>query len=1432
MRVDVTPGSFVARYRVGALLGRGSGGAVHAAWDSELEREVALKTIAPSLASDPRFIGRFRRESRLAAALEHPSVVTVFDAGEADGVFFIAMRLIRGRDLRALLSERGLLPVSDAVALLAPVASALDAAHLLELVHRDVKPANILIGDDGRVYLADFGLARTTTGVGELSSTGNLVGTVDYVAPEQIRGDVVTGRADQYSLACVLFECLTGHRPFERESELATLWAHVDAVPPLPSSLVPNLPASVDEAVAAALSKAPSARFATCSELIDSVEGGRKPSVRTRGPFVGLAAFDAGDAPYFFGREQLVREVVQRLGDDPIIALVGPSGSGKSSILRAGVLPSLARASSFGGRDLVPLVVRPGEQPATMLSGTLAGLVDEEDVLFVLAIDQFEELFTVCRDEHERSAFIDELRRLASSDRYRVVLAIRDDYFGASASYPEFAAMLDGRSILVRAMSRPELELAIVGPAARAGVTVEPALADALLGELADEPAALPLLAASLRELWDAHLGEQLTLAASAEAGGVRGAIARIAEEVYGQLDVDAKNAARRLLLRLAAPGANGEPVRRRVALAELDADGDPPTERALAALDAGRLVLARDGLVEVTHEALFREWPRLRAWLEEDADGRQLRVRLAEDAAAWETGARDAADLYRGVRLASALAWASSHDTELNRVEREFLEAGHRLEQRSQRRLRATALVLAALLAVALAAGFVALRQRSAARREARTALAGELGAEAVSEPRIDRAMLLAREATNLDRSVATAGTLLATLVRSPAALATFALPLDTKPYKLTVSPNGRILVVADQQGALRFYDTTTRRPTRPTLTSVFGYAPPAFSPDGSLLLTVAPGSPPPALQIRAATTLKVLHVLRFDRGWLRAPETGTVTPFGITRDKRTAYFAYDVVGASGKEGSAFLDVWDVASGRRTTVRLGSDDVLDARIVGRSRLETVTSRSIETWTLPRLRRLWAVRPRTGALGGSFASISPDGRVVAAFAGPDAQLEFVDAGNGRAIAGQEGPGQAAFHFVRFSPDDHTVATTLTDGRVILWDSRTGQATDTLVGHGGDATGADFTADGRTLYTSSLDGAVFEWDIGGMRRFGQPFRIPAQLYSAQNVPLTPPLAVSPDSSFIAARIGNADVGIYRTKSMKLNALLRPHGAGVVAALGWSSRGRLVAAGTNRGAVVLWSVAPLAKITHLLHVPGAVQSVGFTPDGGLIAATDLRPDGSGQLTVWRAGSGSLVERVPLRSGAGALAFSRAGAEVAVGMGTAGVAILDTRTWRVRRTLRPVGENMSLAFTPDGRLLTGAFQGLVQRWDPVSGAVVGQPIRAASGPVASISVAPGGAIFTTSSATEGVVRLWTTSTMQQFGASLPGPPEVLTVAQITPDARSVIVLYSTGAGIVWPISLDAWRRHACSVAGRNFSLLEWAQYVQRLAYTRTCPGFPVGS
>ena len=369
-------GAELGGYRLEALVGRGGMSAVYRAEDLRLGRGVALKFMAPELAEDARFRERFLAESRLAASIDHAGIVPIFEAGEVDGLLYIAMRYVAGADLRALLQRDAPLAADRAVALVAQLAGALDAAHAHGLVHRDVKPSNALVAVESgveHVYLADFGLTKHTTSRGGPTDTGQMVGTLDYVAPEQIRGGEVDGRADLYSLGCVLFECLTGEVPFPGGSEVATIYAHLEEEPPRPSARRAGVPAALDAVVIRAMAKDPGRRWQSGAELARAARDALQANARgRRTPRARRSAVLAAVG--------LVAAVVAVVG----ALIVARSGGGGATL--AAIDANAVAVIDPGHASLIAQVTS-GASPSQIASGARAVWVSNTDAGTVSRID-------------------------------------------------------------------------------------------------------------------------------------------------------------------------------------------------------------------------------------------------------------------------------------------------------------------------------------------------------------------------------------------------------------------------------------------------------------------------------------------------------------------------------------------------------------------------------------------------------------------------------------------------------------------------------------------------------------------------------------------------------------------------------------------------------------------------------------------------------------------------------------------------------------------------------------------------------------------------------------------------------------------------------------------------------------------------------------
>ena len=519
-------------YEVGELLGAGGMAEVYRAHDPRLGRDVAIKVVLTDGAPAPDRLRRFEDEARAVAALSHPNVLTVFDVGSCEGRPYLVLELLEGETLRQRL-ERGAMPLRSAVELAIEVCHGLEAAHARSVVHCDLKPDNLFLTADGRVKILDFGIARLTRPTGRDpadtdTKPGLLMGTVGYVSPEQARGLVPDGRADVFALGAILYEALSGRRAFGGASAADTIAAVLhDDPPPLRVALGP-VPSMLDRVVRRCLHKDPGERFHSAHDLALALEalldrplpgGGPVSDEEERGPYPGLRAFTEADAGRFFGREAEVRRVWDRLRDERLLAVIGPSGAGKTSFVRAGI----AAAQPTGW---AVLVCTPGTAPLQQLGQCLAPHLagdpealrllvrfdDPESALALLArwrrgyvatvviVDQFEELFTLNPPECQ-ARFAALLGRLAAEADVRVVLSMRDDFLMRCHEHEGLRPVFEGL-VPLAAPSGDALRRALVEPARAEGYRFEEGLADEMLAAVEGERGALPLLAFSVARLW------------------------------------------------------------------------------------------------------------------------------------------------------------------------------------------------------------------------------------------------------------------------------------------------------------------------------------------------------------------------------------------------------------------------------------------------------------------------------------------------------------------------------------------------------------------------------------------------------------------------------------------------------------------------------------------------------------------------------------------------------------------------------------------------------------------------------------------------------------------------------------------------------------------------------------------------------------------
>ena len=771
IRFDRSFGDSIRGYELREQIGRGAFGIVYRGYQPAIGREVAIKIVGPEFANHPGFIRRFESEARLVASLEHPHIVSIYDYWrDADGAYVVGPYLARGSladGIPATLSE------SQVIKLAVQVGTALSYAHRQGVLHLDVKPANILMDAEGNAYLADFGISARAVE----AATGAQSRSIGYRAPEDLEGGTLDARSDLYGLAAVVTNLLTGAPP--KRFDLSALHEPIRGV------------------LTRGLATDPEARFDSVDEFLDQLSkaAGATAQVRTplpcRNPYKGLAAFTQNDAVDFFGRSAEISRMVTMIEANRLSAVVGPSGSGKSSLVLAGLLPALAGGAITGSETWIGVRTVPGAHPFDELATALGAIsteplsvlatelaaADGEGLLrvakrigreleceLVVVVDQFEELFTLVGDETVRDRFIICLLATATDpqSRVRIVLTLRADFFHHVLVQPELGPIIGRDHLALAPLDAEGLRLAIVAPAADAGLEFEPGLPERIVADLKGQPGSLPLLQYTLDRLALAagdgfiadHYYEQL--------GGVMGALSDRAETTFQGLTLNQMGAAQQILTRLLSVSDEADDIRRRVRMTELESlgIGVSDLEAVIGAFGRERLLTfdidatTRGATVEVAHEALLREWPTLRGWVDSRRESLVLQRRFQVALGEWEESDHAMSDLLTGGTLGKYEDWAAGDDVTLAAAERDFLQASIEQrtsvehERRNRRRGIMAGFALAAVIALALA--IVSFVQRDRAEENAALAQARELILEAEKNVEVDPelSMLLALEA------------------------------------------------------------------------------------------------------------------------------------------------------------------------------------------------------------------------------------------------------------------------------------------------------------------------------------------------------------------------------------------------------------------------------------------------------------------------------------------------------------------------------------------------------------------------------------------------------------------------------------------------------------------------------------------------------------
>jgi WD40 repeat protein/DNA-binding SARP family transcriptional activator len=1423
-------------YRLGERLGTGRNGTVYAARLPGVERDFAIRIMRDEIADQPEFVRSFEPSAQRVASLRHEAIVAIHDYWREPGAAYLVMRRMRGGTLRDRL-DRGPMPGAEVATLAARIGSALTAAAEQGIVHGRLVPESVLFDDAGAAYLSDFELGT----------------------------DAARQRADDVrGYTALVSESLTGHPPV--------------------GALSDGVPAAIADVLAPGL--APDSRTPLAGLVPALVAALAGETVETLAelpnPYKGLRAFEESDAGDFFGRDGLVHDILGRLAHGGergrLVLVVGGSGSGKSSVVRAGLLPRVRRSEVPGSGRWFVTDMLPGASPFKELAEALRrvavveadGLDDElafseagiDDALrrlvpdggqLLLVIDQFEELFTLA-SEGEQRAFLDGLIHAVSAadSRLRVVATLRADFYDRPLRFHRFGTLVHDTTVTVAAMSAAELEAAVVGPAERVGARVDPALVAELVAAVVDEPAALPSLQFTLYELAERSPDRCLTLAAYRELGGVDAAIAARAEQLYRSLDDAERDAVRRVFERLVVINAEGEPTRRRTPRSELAAllAGQSVDDAVEAWAQARLLTLdhhpaTREPTVEVAHEALLRDWPRLRAWIDQDREAIVAMGQLRDAAATWAELDRDPSGLYRGARLEVTLEATEGRLTTLPAGEREFLDASRdardreqrgeaeRIERqaRANRRLRIQLAALAVALVVALVVGFVAVDQRQRANKEARVAEARELAAAAEVNLDADpeRSILLALEAVERSRSDDDS-----------------VLPEAEEALHHAVTASRIVLNVPGVGGTLD------------------------WSPDGTIFVTEGPEETG-VVDIRDAQTGESVRSFHGHGNDVNDTDVNDVA------------FSHDgsMIATTGDDGAA--RVWDPITGEE----LGSfQDPTDVGVWGPafspdgSFLAASWPDGVRIFDLATGQTIREIDAVPSPLHTSF---SPDGEKIAISSNAALTAVVVDVSSGDELFTLQGH-RLTLKDIAWSPDGRWIATSSDDASAHLWEAGTGSSRFALLGHAATIQDLEWSPDSTRLITGSIDGTAKVWLIteGGPRELlslsAQDTRsgIRAVSFSPNgrrvmtgdeaitatkiwdvsitgdaewaNLPAIPfffgSAAFTPDGQrLIASSVdGSATVWDLATETGLLtfgpdrpsadpdNAEVSardpvvdgPSGTDLLA-IEVSSDGELIATASADGVAKVWDAATGEERFTVRTGPG-VNDVDWSPDGDVLATASVEGDAGLVTIVDRSGEEVAVLREESGIKFGSVQFSPDGRLLLtsrVETGRADPTVSEVKLWdwaqgEVARTIEAPAARA--VFDPTGdRIATttrlpAGDAGIVQIWDSTTG----QELTSLEGHAGAVDVAfsPDGSSVATAG-TDKTVRLWDAESGAQV-LVLRGHAGVVNTVTFSPDGSKLASVSADGTVRVWALDLDDLVEIASGQVTRTLTDDECRQYL----------------
>jgi len=1411
--MDDLSGKVIKGYELQKRIGAGGFGAVYRAYQPLVKREVAIKVILPEFASQPEFIRRFEAEAQLVARLEHLNIVPLYDYWRDPEGAFLVMRWLRGGSLRDLLAH-GSLTLEQIAHILDQIAAALAVAHRSGVIHRDMKPDNILLDEERNAYLADFGIAKDifqpTSNLDEDGDEPDTVtGSPSYMSPEQIMGQTLSPQTDIYSLGVVLYELVVGKPPFEAPAPSMLIMKHLTELPPSAHVERDDLPSEVSDVIHTAMAKKPEERYpntlamardfrlAIFGKTAESAAAPIDPyatipitekflgydGLAPENPYKGLRAFQEADEDDFFGRETLVERLLNKIKDSRFMAVVGPSGSGKSSLVRAGILPTLRRGRLEGSDTWFVVEMMPGAQvydelaaallkvavkPPENLVGLLrrdglASVLDKilpTDSELLLFIDQFEEVFTQNADEASRSAFLNtvlEAVRVTNS-RLRVIVTLRADFYDRPLLYPDFGELVREASEIVLPMNSNELERAITFPAENAELGLEMGLVTAIVTDVSEQAGALPLLQFALTELFERRDGRWLTLQAYRDIGGVSGALAQRADSLYETLDEAGKRAAQQVFLRLVTLGEGAEDTRRRIQQAELLSLKDSDTIQQVVDLFVKYRLLTLDRdpstrapTVEVAHEALIRRWTLLRGWLNESRESLLVSRRLTTATEEWLNTHKDKSYLASGSRLAQFEAEKDKDKFSMTTAESEYLEASlkqrdellkqeqaeqaykAKIEKNSRDRLRALVAVMSVAAIISVGLSVFAFNQSRVATENAATATNAQ--GQAIVEAN-NAATAQGEALVQADVAATAAAESLSLALASGAQLA---LARDDTDLAIALGVEANTSSDAPPQALRTLADVVFSPGTQRVLAGHTDWVrDAAFSPDGRTAVTASSDR---TLILWDLATGEIIQ--RF--GGDSDGHSDWVWAVAFSPDGETI-----ISGSSDRT----LILWDVATGevirRYGANGDGHQDVVSSvaftpdgmQIVSGSWDKTLILWDVATGDI--IQRFGTVDGASGghtnkvnavavASGGlAIFSVSEDGTMIvwnASSGQPILRFDDADTGIGH---------NGVILDVAVLPDSSGAITAGSDSNLIRWSLETGNIVRVYTGgHTGRVFGVSLSADGRTMLSVSEDRSAILWDVetgAVLQRFTG--------HSGQVLTAT----FSPDRQHFLTTSSDQTARLWDLTSGAQTNVFRLHDF-TVYALALSPDQHTVISGSLDNVLRVWDLRSGEILRELVGHERGITDAAISPDGEKLVSSSL----DGAVIFWELESGEEIRRFEGHDE-------------------------GQTVW-------------SMAFTPDGtRLLTGSSDNTLILWDVQTGEIIYR-MTGHTASVQSVAISPDGTQAASSSIDKNII-LWD---LQSGSAirTLTGHTDWALSVAFSPDGERLISSSTDNTLILWDVS-----------------------------------------